>query len=105
MPKEEKEDDSLSTEKTRAALAAIVEDLENDIESTFSGLEEPINDINETLESKFLKRFLVEFGKLKIRLTEKLPEELATCIVALEEHDAAIEAAFEELIAEEEEGG
>lgn len=97
-------EENLDTVKVRDALSACVVDLKNEVDLTFQALEEPLNDINGTLESKFIKRFLVEFEKLRKRLCEELPESLETCISTLEEHDAEIESAFEELIEEEEEG-
>lgn len=96
------DDANLDTEAARESISATIDELEGEVESTFDALIEPLNDLNETLESKFLKRFLVEFGKLKVIVSEKIPARLADCRTLLEEHDAAIEAAFEELVEEEE---
>lgn len=97
--------ENLDTEKVRESLSALAEELKNEIDLNFQALEEPLADVNATLESKFLKRFLVEFGKLRTRICEQIPEKLEECASTLEEHDGAIEAAFEELVEEEEEEG
>lgn len=94
--------DNLDTKNVRETLEKFAEDLKNDIALTFDSLHEPINDVNAVLESKFLKRFLIEFGKLKIRICETMAEKLEECASTLEEHDGAIQEAFEELIEEEE---
>lgn len=95
------DDDNLDTQEVRATLEAFATDLKNDISLTFDALYDPINDVNEVLESKFLKRFLIEFGKLKTRLCETMAEKLEECASELEVHDDAIQAAFEELTEEE----
>lgn len=94
--------DNLDTNGVRETLEKCAEDLKNDIASTFDALSEPISDVNEVLESKFFKRFIIEFGNLKIRLCEEMAGKLEECASDLEVHDAAIQEAFEELIEEEE---
>jgi hypothetical protein len=96
---------ALDTEIVRKQLDGIVEDLENEVESTFSSLIDPLVDVNDVLESKLIKRFLTEYGKLKMLVTEKLVERITTCTQELEGHDAEVQEAFEELVEAEEGDG
>jgi hypothetical protein len=89
---------ALDTEDTRKRLEGIVEDLENEVSLTFGSLVEPFNDLNSTLESKFIKRFLVEWGKLERLVTETISERITSCVGELETHDVEVQEAFEELV-------
>lgn len=92
---------ALDTKNVRDDIEKIIDDLRGEIDSTFDALIEPFDDLNGILESKFLKRFLVEYGKLKVRVVEKLEEQLSGLQADLEQHDNDIETAFEELVEEE----
>lgn len=92
---------ALDTKNVRDDIEKIIDDLRGEIDSTFDALIEPFDDLNGILESKFLKRFLVEYGKLKARVVEKLEEQLSGLQADLEQHDNDIETAFEELVEEE----
>lgn len=92
---------ALDTQNVRDELEKIKDDLRGEIDSTFDAIIEPFADLNGILESKFLKRFLHEYGKLKVLVVEKLEEQLSALQVDLEQHDNDIETAFEELVEEE----
>lgn len=92
---------ALDTQNVRDELEKIKDDLRGEIDSTFDAIIEPFEDLNGILESKFLKRFLIEYRKLKELVVEKLEGELSALQVDLEQHDNDIEEAFEELVEEE----
>lgn len=92
---------ALDTKDVRDELEKIKDDLRGEIDSTFDAIIEPFDDLNRILESKFLKRFLIEYRKLKELVVEKLEVELSALQVDLEQHDNDIEEAFEELVEEE----
>lgn len=85
----------IGSEEVRKRLEAIEEEIDGELEGWFDGLVEPLNDINEVLESKFLKRFLTEFGKLKTKVVG-LSERLRDCREELESNDAELESLLEE---------
>lgn len=92
---------ALDTKEVRDALEQIESDLNNEIDLHFGALIEPFDSLNEILESKFLKRFVVEYGKLRTKIVERIGERLSDLRDDLESHDQEIETAFEELVEEE----
>jgi hypothetical protein len=91
----------LETGDVRDELSAIGENLENEVDLLLTDILEPIGVLAEQLESRVARRILKSGEKLR-QILAKHAEKLAGCSSDLEEHDKAIQAAFEELIEEEE---
>lgn len=85
----------IGSEDVRKRLEAIEEEIDGELEGWFDSLVEPLNEVNGVLESKFLKRFLAEFGKLKTKVMG-LSERLRDCREELENNDAELESLLEE---------
>ncbi|MGC4063141.1 MAG: hypothetical protein QM784_00525 [Polyangiaceae bacterium] len=84
-----------TTVEIRNALEAIETDFEGTIDGWFGEIEERLTEVQDVLRSAALRKILVELGKLRATVVEKIPEAITVVRNDLEEHDGVVEDAIE----------